>query len=67
VCGTSGMCLPDMMADIVKERNDITLPSCIEPIFREGCQRFCNCKSLGGSGGGSACMAECRSWFFPEP
>src|SRR5690242_4319482 len=48
VCGTSGMCLTNFESDVRQQWDEIKMPLCYEPIFREGCQRFCNCKDLKG-------------------
>jgi hypothetical protein len=64
VCGTSGMCMADFMIDHRKERDDIRHPLCTEPVFKEGCSRFCQCKELQGEDT-TGCIEECKSWFYP--
>ena len=64
VCALSGMCVADMEIDLRKYRQEIPLPRCTKPIFKEGCQRFCNCRKLQGSCD-AGCVDECTSWFSP--
>lgn len=71
VCGTSGMCVTDMEMDVKRNwttRDDIKMPLCSEPIFKEGCQRFCKCKQLKGEvlpHEVGDCIEDCRGMFFP--
>jgi hypothetical protein len=71
VCGTSGMCVPDMEVDVKRNwatRDDIKMPLCVEPIFKEGCQRFCRCKYLKGDiqeNEMAGCIAGCQNMFYP--
>jgi len=66
VCGTSGRCLPDMLHDGRQYRDDIKLPTCVEPIFKEGCKRFCDCKNLTEDVDMGRCVDGCRSNFHPS-
>jgi len=75
VCGTSGMCVTDMEMDIKRNwttRDNIKMPLCSQPIFKEGCQRFCKCKQLKNTIDGGIlahemddCVEGCRNMFYP--
>jgi len=71
VCGTSGMCVTDMEMDIKRNwatRDDIKMPLCSQPIFKEGCQRFCACKKIKGDvleHEMDGCVDGCRKMFYP--
>jgi len=69
VCGTSGMCVTDLSQDITQFWGDIKMPVCYEPLFKEGCQRFCNCKQLKGgvlAHEMDGCVDGCRNMFYPS-
>ena len=83
VCGTSGMCVTDMEMDIRRNwstRDDIKMPLCLQPIFKEGCERFCRCRQIkdlakkqtASHGENNVptdtmgeCLQGCRSTFYP--
>ena len=70
VCVQNGMCVADMTIDLMQYRSDIKLPSCTEPVFKEGCGRFCRCKELKGTINPKdhmSCVENCKSWFSPIP
>lgn len=70
VCVLNGRCVPDMEMDLRQYSDDIKLPSCTEPVFQEGCGRFCRCQELKGAvdpKNHMKCVQECKSWFFPAP
>lgn len=70
VCVLNGMCVPDMEMDLMQYKSDIKLPSCTQPVFKEGCGRFCRCKELEGSvdpKNHMDCVRDCNSWYHPSP
>ena len=70
VCVQNGYCVADMLIDHRKERDDIQHPFCVEPLFKEGCGRFCRCQEMKGlvkPEGHMACVDECKTWFHPSP
>jgi len=64
VCALSGMCVADMEVDLRREQDENPKPYCTEPIFKEGCGRWCNCQALKGIHD-PGCLDECESWFSP--
>lgn len=73
VCGTSGMCIPDLMMDdradlSASNLDDMKYPNCVEPISKEECSRFCSCKIVKGEvldHEFEGCQEACRSNFYP--
>lgn len=59
-CVLSGYCAPAMMT----YSDDVSLPYCTKPYFKEGCDRFCKCQKLRGENQPS-CMSDCHSMFHP--
>lgn len=73
VCGNSGMCVKDLSMDHSKDQisngaDVFKTPICYEPVFKEGCNRFCNCKIMDGAINENElgqCIENCETMFYP--
>ena len=71
VCMLSGMCHADVEQDLRQLRDDLPLPLCHKPIFKQGCNKFCRCKNMAERKAGvevtplEKCERQCHRWYSP--